>query len=365
MKRASAAFLLVLAACAAPAPKAPLKKSAGAPAKTVKATPAAAPKAAPAAPVKADPAIPLGPAAPVVLANLPSLNDFNLLANGGWNANWYLGYNTSWVVKLPPAPAGDYRKAYLGVKLGAMKTEAVPGRPTWERRPIPGEILAGVAPEPRWPASERRLVARTEDIPLEGNSDNALEGVGESRWFWTEIPLASVSFESDNYVALFSPEEKLDDLRRAPVIAAGANDGKLNAWLNTGVAGAPPLTAAEALLTPVVSYEPGVAIKLVSAREDKPVVLWRRPPARGASVENRITLEAAVSGTDLQSAWVEAAADGQTWRRVGRPQWGAPYVFTLRREELPAGAFQVRIAAKDVWENVGVSLPLTLKSSRR
>ena len=148
-------------------------------------TPAAA-KAAPTAPAPAEASG--DDALPTIIAPLANPNDFSLVANGGFDPGWRVGYETAWVVQLPPAPEGAWRKAYLGAKLGRAKLEQVPGRPPWEKRRVKGEVDIAVAGEPIWPHSRRFLLARAEDIPLEGDPDNAADGVGEARWFWVEVP---------------------------------------------------------------------------------------------------------------------------------------------------------------------------------
>src|SRR5438552_1865059 len=59
---------------------------------------------------------------PVFVAQIPNPNDYVLFANSGWDGNWYVGYNNGWVKKLPAVPNGNYARAYLGAKLGRMKT---------------------------------------------------------------------------------------------------------------------------------------------------------------------------------------------------------------------------------------------------
>lgn len=302
---------------------------------------------------------------PVILASSRDLGSFSLLANGGFNANWYVGYNTCWVYRLPPIPAGTYQKVYVGAKLGAMKTEPRPGGPSWERRVVPGEISIGVSDAPSWPQSRRYFLARTEDIPLEGDASNALDGVGESRWFWTELPLKAVSATSDNYVALYSPDGDLRDAAHAPILAAGPSTGGVDLWLNNNAQGRPPLTAGEALKTPVGSYEPAVAIKLVPPREARPTVDWRVPPAGRPEVDPRWVVDARVTGEDVECAWVEISTDSRSWRPWGRPKYGAPYTFTLTRDSLPGGLVRVRVTAKDIWENTGTGPEATVRVPKK
>ena len=51
---------------------------------------------------------------PVIVEQVPNPNDYSLFANGGWDGNWYVGYNNGWIKKLPPIPTGRYAHAYLG-----------------------------------------------------------------------------------------------------------------------------------------------------------------------------------------------------------------------------------------------------------
>src|SRR5438034_8280659 len=102
---------------------------------------------------------------PIFLADLPNPADFSLFANGGWDGNWYVGYDKCWISKLPPPPPGEYKRAFLGAKLGRMKTTAQPGRPPWEKQPILGEVDIAVASEPLWPQSRRYMLTGTQYIP--------------------------------------------------------------------------------------------------------------------------------------------------------------------------------------------------------
>jgi hypothetical protein len=285
------------------------------------------------------------------------------LANGGFDANWHVGYTTCWVVKLPPAPAGAYARAFLGARLGRMKTATAPGRPSWERRPLSGEIDIAVSPSPQWPQRRRLLLTPAEDIPLEGDPDNALEGVGESRWFWVEIPVSDVSTAGDNYVALFSPSSALTDATRAPILAAGPKGGAAVTWLNNGVRGQPPLSVGEALRTPIISYTPAVALRLVPAHSPPPRAAWVHPPRGRLGLDAPRTLAVTVDGRDVESVWLEYAVPGGPWRRVGPPLAGAPYLFTLHPGDLPPGEGRIRAVAQDQWANRGATSSRTVKST--
>src|ERR1019366_1859363 len=113
---------------------------------------------------------------------------------------------------------GTYVRAYVGVKLGRMKTLPPVGRPP-EFSPIPGEIWIALSSTPSWTAKERMRLIATDDIPLDGNSEYATDHVGESQWFWTEVPLESIHVDGDNFVALWSPTPALLSISSSPVLA--------------------------------------------------------------------------------------------------------------------------------------------------
>lgn len=293
----------------------------------------------------------------VFLADIANPNDFTLFANGaGWDGNWYVGYNTCWVVRLPPIPPGKFARAYVGARLGRMKTEPVPGRPPWERRPIPGEVQIAVATEPLWPQTRRFSLTSTENIPLEGDAENAVEGVGESRWFWVQVPLGFLSTEKDHYVALYSPTEALKDAARSPILAAGWGDVKSNTWLNSSVQGQPPITAAEALKTGVSYFKPGIAIKLVAENTPAPNVELKE--LSDSIVQEKTLLAASVIGLDVESAWVEFSTNTKNWHPATASLTAAPYVFTIKRERMPEGPVRLRVVARDISGGQGASRPV-------
>src|ERR1019366_3882117 len=157
--------------------------------------------------------------APVFVAQVSNPNDYSLFANAGWDGNWYVGYNNGWVKKLPPIPKGDYARAFIGAKLGRVKTLPPVGRPP-QFNPVPGEIWMAVSSTPVWKADQRMKLTSTEDIPLEASAEYALENVGESEWFWAEVPLSCVNFSGDNYLLLWSRSPALISVSSAPILAA-------------------------------------------------------------------------------------------------------------------------------------------------
>ncbi len=133
---------------------------------------------------------------PVYLTSLSNINNYDIFANGGWDGNWYVGYNVCWIKKISISDLDsemEYRKAFVGAKLGRAKTRRKAGRPSWEKEPIPGDIYIAISNIPAWKAAQRYFLISTEDIPLESDPVDAINNVGESRWFWREVPLEQIN----------------------------------------------------------------------------------------------------------------------------------------------------------------------------
>jgi len=301
---------------------------------------------------------------PVYVSQVPNLNDYSLFANGGWDGNWYVGYNNGWIKKLPPVPKGNYARAFVGAKLGRMKTLPPVGRPP-EFNPVPGEIWIALSSTPSWEANQSFRLTTTADIPLEPGMDYALENVGESEWFWTEIPLESVNFSGDNYVALWSPTPFLLSVSSSPVLAAGWGGKDINTWLARDIKGEPPKDPKTSLATGLSYFQPAMALKLVPAGNPHPmhvrVVSWQN----GTVDHLKPVIVGSAEGESIERIWVEcnsilhpnplpsreraSGALGEGWSQVGRSLWKAPYVFSIDQGKLPHGKLHVRLAAENVW----------------
>ncbi len=313
---------------------------------------------------------PLAAEAPVFLSDLPNPNDFNLFANGGWDGNWYIGFNTCWVQKLT-VPEGKYQKAFVGAKLGRMKNFENKGRPPWEKKAYSGELYMGISSTISWSKSQSFLLTATEDIPLEPDFESAVEGVGESRWFWKEIPIKLIEPGKEHFLALWSPTKEMAGISSSPILAAGYGSKEVDSWLNSEARGAPS-TMAKALATPVTVFEPAIALKLIPACSSGTAPCPENPKVEIARVENGKArgrepaskiIWAAVQGQGVERAWAEVSPDNKEWVKTGRLVWNAPFVFTLRLENLPVsrdGKIWVRIAARDVYENLGTSKSVNL-----
>ena len=308
------------------------------------------------------------PDAPVFVAQISNPNDYALFANGGWDGNWYVGWNNGWVKKLPPIPQGRYAHAYIGAKLGRMKTLPPVGRPP-EFNPIPGDIWIALSSTPSWKAGQRWKLTTTDAIPLDGSPEYAVENIGESEWFWTEVPLEAVSLPGDNFLALWSPTPELLSVSSAPVLAAGWGEKDLNTWIMKDIKGEP--TAGSAAIATGISYfQPAMALKLIPEGNPHPMKVRLLAWQNGTLEHLKPVITASVEGDSVEEAWIEYATPirhGDVikghWTPVGRPLWKAPYAFSLDQSRLPRGKVLLRIAARNLWEETAVSDPFEIDVS--
>lgn len=326
---------------------------------------------------------------PLFFAELPNPNDFSLFANGGWDGNWYVGFNTCWMQKIPVEAKGKIEKAFIGAKLGRMKNFQAPGKAPWERKAVPGKIYMAISSTASWSRKQSFFLTTTEDIPLEPDFEVAYENVGESRWFWTEVPVRMVNLAGDNYLALWSPTEGLTSASSSPILAAGWGTKEVNSWVSHEIKGMPPTDPSKALSTPITVFEPAIAIKLIPSPAYSPErrisdsqagggmipesQAPRAPPRvkisriadgkpRGKEPAPKIVC-GTVEGESMERSWIEISTDSKKWSRYGRYVWNAPACFTLRIEELPIGSdgkIWVRLSATNQWEIPGVSEPVNL-----
>jgi len=307
--------------------------------------------------------------APVYVAQIPNLNDYSLFANSGWDGNWYVGYNNGWIKKLPAIPPGNYAHAYLGAKLGRMKTLPPIGRPP-EFNPVPGELWMALGSTPTWTSSQRVKLTTTDDIPLDSSPEYALENAGEAQWFWTEIPLSSVNFGGPNFAALWSPTPALISLSSAPVLAAGWGDKEVNAWLAKDIKGEPLSDPQVALSTGIAVFQPAIALKVIPAGRSHPmrvrVISWQN----GTPSHLKPVLTGSAEGDSIERVWVEYDRPNRhgdvirgEWIQVGRSLWKAPYIFSLDQARLPHGKLLLRLAAVNIWEEKATSDPFEIDVS--
>ncbi|OGR90416.1 MAG: hypothetical protein A2992_01715 [Elusimicrobia bacterium RIFCSPLOWO2_01_FULL_59_12] len=292
---------------------------------------------------------------PVFVASVPNANDYSLFANNGWDGNWYVGYNTCWVKKLPAVPPGDYQRAYLGAKLGRMKLTFNPTN-VWDKKPIPGSVYMAISSTNAWRKDRSYLLTTTADIPLEGDAESAVEGTGEAQWFWTEIPLQAVNRPGNNYLALWSPTPEFLSISSSPVLAAAWGGKEQDTWLTRDIRGAPPRTPGADPGAPISYFQPAMALKLIPKGPSHPVKIQIIEWTHRASDRPRPAVTANVEGESIESAWLEFfSTDSQGWVKMGRPLWKTPYIFSFDPARLPPGRVQLRVAARNIWEDVTAS----------
>jgi hypothetical protein len=300
---------------------------------------------------------------PVYIAELSNINDYTLFANSGWDGNWYAGFNVCWMEEFAQPPKGKYSRAFIGAKLGRMKTRPAPGKPVWEKEAIPGEIYMSLSSTPSWKSNQRYFLTLTRDIPVEGDAENALESTGESRWFWVEVPIKAVNMNGANYAALYSPTEYFTSTSSSPAIAGGWGSQKVNSWLNNDVKGYPPINAKTSLKTPITVFEPAIAMKLIPEGAKQDIVVDISEIKDGKAQTSNKSVIANITGNQIEQVWLEVSVDGKYWEKQGRIIYSPPYILTLKADSLPQGKVQVRCAAADIWENKGYSVPIDISVS--
>lgn len=311
-------------------------------------------------PLFAQPSTPTVAALPVYVALRPDLQAFRAFADGGWDGNWYVGFNTCWIVKLPKPPAGAFVRAFLGERLGRAKTRPRPGAAAWDRDPLPGKVYMAIASTPAFSPAQSFFLADTQDIPQEPDYENPNLAVGHGEWFWTEIPLKLVNFDGPNYLATWSNSEALVSASSAPILGAAldvppSQEGP-RAWLNNSVAGVPPRDLSSPVGVAVSFYLPSLVLKLVPSNDAKVAIRGFAAAASG----DGYTVRFAVAAQDAESAWVETSPDGMGWERLTGLARHPPYLFTIPAARLGrayglSGALYLRGVAEDAFGNLGFS----------
>ncbi len=300
------------------------------------------------------PAFPSKSPVPAYFSPEKNLSRHYLYADGGFHADWYVGYNNCWIIKLPPVPTGGFSRAFIGAKLGRAKIKSWPA--SWDTEPIPGKIYMALNQAPTFNSDHTYFLVDAADLPREPLPNDSLDGVDSARWVWAEIPLSRVSSESDNYLALWSSSRYFTSASSAPIIAASMSGGEVeDVWLNRSIKGNAP-SGEGVLETPISGIKPAIAIKLVPLNEYKVYI-------KGFEAEltrEEINVSFAAIGEDIRAAWLEISYDKFDWQRVTRYFFKAPYFWTFGREAVSKEMFYLRAAALDNLENVGYSREITV-----
>ncbi len=301
---------------------------------------------------------------PAYISKMP-LPHYTLFANAGWDGNWYVGYNQGWIEKLTlNHRKKDFSRAFVGAKLGRMKSLPKPDRPSWKREAIKSEIFIAVSEEPKWSANSYMFLTKTDDIPLEYDYENAIEDTGEARWFWTEIPLDSLNFVGDNYAILWSPDGFLTSASSSPILAAAWGDKSVDSWINTEIDGNPKNLKNDSLKTPITIFEPAIALKLIPKNIKNEILIEITAINDIAEKPGFKNIQTTISGNQIERAHLEISTDGKNWKKISKTLYDPPYFFDFNPEKSPDGKILVRVAANDVWENTGHSRAIEMAIAR-
>lgn len=291
---------------------------------------------------------------PAYFAPEMNLGRYYLYADGGFHADWYVGYNNCWVIKLPPVPTGGYAKAFIGAKLGRAKIKSWPN--SWDTDPVPGKIYMALNQAPSFYSDHTYFLVDAADLPREPLPNDSLDGVDSARWLWAEVPLSRISSEKDNYLALWSSARSFVYASSSPIIAAAMSQGGgEDVWLNRSIKGNAP-SGEGVLETPISGIKPAMAVKLVPLNSYKVFI-------KGFNAElttDEINVSFTAIGEDIRAAWLEVSYDKFDWQRVTRYFFRAPYFWTFGRAAISKDMFYLRAAAIDSLENTGYSGEITV-----
>lgn len=302
---------------------------------------------------------------PTYVTLAPTVHDYNRFADGGPDANWYVGFNNAWIVKLPSAPFGDFSRAFIGARVGRAKTRANTEKP-WIRETIPGKVYMGLSQTPAWTSEQSFFLADTAEIPAEPDPQSSVEGSGAAEWLWAEVPVAMVSFTRPNYLVVWSPTNYMTRASSAPILAGADVDEsaavkEARAWNTRSIMGVPPRSPANSLETPINNIMPALALKLVPPGPDEPAVTISDLSLARAG--RRVVARFSAAGEDVTEAWVESSRDRLDWERVSKRQRRPPYVFSIDKNLAPG--LWLRGAAADISGAVGYSEPAMIPYALR
>ncbi|OGS52282.1 MAG: hypothetical protein A3J79_03245 [Elusimicrobia bacterium RIFOXYB2_FULL_62_6] len=294
---------------------------------------------------------------PSYRALVQDMSRFYMYANGGFNADWYVGYNNCWIIRLPPMSVGQYAKAFIGAKIGRAKIASWPM--SWDKTVVPGKIYLAINQDPVFNSDHMYFLVASSDLPLEPLPNDSLDGTDSAQWFWTEIPLSRISAEKPNYLAAWSSSRYFTASSSAPIIAAAQSDDTVeNVWLNRAIRGNPP--GGEGVLeTPISGLKPAMAIKLVPKNDYRVIIKGFQAEMEG----DRVLVSFSAIGEDIRAAWLELSYDKFDWQKVSRLMFRAPFFMSFTREQLSKDMFYMRAAAVDALENTGYSKEIIIPAA--
>lgn len=315
-------------------------------------------------------------AEPLYITELPNIHEYDLFANSGWDGNWYVGHNHAWMQKLRSVPErDDYKKAFIGAKLGKAKTReqiekklaqrisdkekklaAVSGK---DKKKLLSEIenlkkekefsngikfYVSLSDDSDFSDDKKYFLVENSEIPFEGDWEEAINNTGSSRWFWVEVPVGKVSRERGNYIAVWSDNPLLDSTELAPIIAAGWSDSKeKSSYLSTNNEGKAP----KGIEKSISFFTPALAIKLVPENNFKVSVSIKELKVEKNVV--RIFMSAEGEITRIHANLFKGKEEIETGFGITEP----PYAITV--VDLEKGEYRLILEAEDRFGNRGKS----------
>jgi len=302
------------------------------------------------------------------------LNEYTLFANSGWDGNWYVGSNMCWIKKFDKTLLPNkklYSRFFIGVKLGRAKTQPKPASPPWEKDYIDGNIYVGISSTPSWRADQRYFLCKVSEIPTEGDWENAITTTGESRWFYTEIPIEKVNFEEDIWVCVYSNTEYLNSASSAPILAGAWRERpqkSFNVWLNNEINCSPPIDPSTSLKTQIRAFDPAIIIKLVPVgAETIPVNIQVVSIQEGRGQDDEKIFYIKSLTPDIERVFMEISQDNKEYKRLSKYLYSPPYVFNLSIPMVPkdiSDDFYIRFTAEDIFGNKGSTKEIKLSITR-
>jgi len=315
---------------------------------------------------------------PVFVSELPNPNEYELFANNGWDGNWYVGYDHAWILKLDLSSVkGNFKKAFIGAKLGRAKTkkqiekllkqmisqkesEIEKMEKKDERKRASEELeklkqkqkyvdeinfYIAISEDEDFSNDRKYLLARNSEIPLEGDMTEAINFVGESQWFWVEVPISEISFKGQNYIAIWSDNPLLTSTAFAPILAAGWTEKKANIrFLTTDNKGKAPKTCEKK----ISFFSPALAMKLVPENTERVFV-----KIRNFQVEkNVLRVFPEVKGRLITRVFLKVY-HGKKQVPSGFGEVTPPYFLTVR--DLKEGRYSFTVVAENWWGNTDES----------
>lgn len=302
------------------------------------------------------------------------VNEYTLFANSGWDGNWYVGANMCWIKKFKKELFPDkslYSKMFIGVKLGRAKTQYKPNSPPWEKQIIEGSIYVGVSSTPAWKADQRYFLCKVSDIPTEGDYENAITTTGEARWFYTEVPLEKINFDTDIWICVYSNTPYLISASSSPILAGAWRERQqkdFNVWLNNDINGSPPIDPSSSLKTQIRAFDPAIIVKLIPQGAEKlPVKIYINKIADGRTENDEKIFYINAETPNVERVWMEISQDRNFYTKLSRYCYNLPYVFYLNIPMIPEeinGDFYLRFVAEDIFGNRGYTEDIQLNITR-